>query len=442
MNQRIGVLSLVLVAVLVLALPVGAQGPITPQHTDPTWQASYWNNTSLSGDPVLIRAEANIDHDWGWNAPHSSVPADHFSARWTKYIDTTAGTYRFSVTSDDGIRLWVDNQLLIDKWYIHPVETYTADKYLTAGHHLIRVEYFEETGLATAEVQWHALGAQQPPDTGNWRAEYYNNLSLSGTPALTRNEAAINYNWGTGSPQSGVVNADNFSVRWTQDANLAAGQYTFQLTVDDGARLWVNGHLLIDVWYEQAATTYDGSIYLPGGPVTIELQYFEKGGAATAALSWNTGSAPQPPTPPPSSGTVVVDDTDAGFVKGGASAGWRTVSDGYNGTMTWTYNNYSVQKYYNWARWYPSLAAGRYEVLVYIPHSYTTTSQARYWISHAGGYTLRIVNQSAYDGGQWVSLGTYTFRGNNSDYVSLSDVTYEAYRSRLIGFDAVKWEPR
>jgi len=129
-------------------------------------------------------------------------------------------------------------------------------------------------------------------------------------------------------------------------------------------------------------------------------------------------------------------------VTGGVPTGWRTVLGGYNGTMIWTYNNYSVQYNYNWARWYPQLQTGWYEVFVYVPDLYTTTGQARYWIRHAGGYTLRIVNQSVTTGGQWVSLGTYSFQGTSSDYVSLSDVTYESYRTRLIGFDAVKWERR
>ncbi len=439
MYRKMGTLILLLVAVLVLAVPVYAQGPITPQHTDPTWQASYWNNTSLSGNPVLIRAETNIDYDWWVNAPDAAVSADYFSARWTKYIDTVAGTYTFSATSDDGIRVWVDNQLIIDKWYVHPAETYTADKYLESGHHLLQVEYFEETGLAVAKLQWYAQSQQQPPATGNWQAEYYNNLTLSGSPAVSRSEASIDYDWGSGSPQAGTVNADNFSARWTQNANLSAGNYTFWLTVDDGARLWVNGHLLVDAWYEQPATTYHDDIFLPGGPVTIELQYYEKGGDAVAKLTWSNGTTPQPPTPSPD--VVIVDDTDAGFAKGGAGGGWRMVPGGYNGTMTWTYNNYSIQYSYNWARWYPQLQSGWYEVFVYIPYSYTTSGQARYWISHAGGYTLRIVNQAAY-GDQWVSLGTYNFAGTSSDYVSLSDVTYEPYRTRLIGFDAVKWERR
>ncbi len=167
------------------------------------------------------------------------------------------------------------------------------------------------------------------------------------------------------------------------------------------------------------------------------MQYFEKTGLAKVQLSWASGTTPQPAP----AGTVIVDDIDPGFVTGGAAAGWRTVAEGYNGRLTWTYNNRTIQNYYNWARWYPSLQAGWYEVFVYIPDRYTTTSQARYWVRHTGGYTLRIVNQSA-NGGAWVSLGTFKFAGNSNDYVSLADVTYETYRSRLIGFDAVKWEPR
>jgi hypothetical protein len=170
------------------------------------------------------------------------------------------------------------------------------------------------------------------------------------------------------------------------------------------------------------------------------MQYFENYGLAVAKLSWSKDGSPPSPSPVPS-GTVIVDDRDAGFVKGGAAAGWRYVSEGYNSTLTWTYNNYSVQPYYNWARWYPSLHAGWYEVFIYIPYRYSTTARARYWVRHANGYKLKIVNQST-SGDQWVSLGTYYFNGLGGEFVSLADVTYESYRTRLIAFDAVKWVPK
>ena len=78
---------------------------------------------------------------------------------------------------------------------------------------------------------------------------------------------------------------------------------------------------------------------------------------------------------------------------------------------------------------------------MYIPDRYTTTGAANYWVSHRGGLTKRVVSQSA-NGDRWVSLGTYDFAGTSKDYVSLSDVTGEVRLSRLIAFDAMKWEPR
>jgi hypothetical protein len=144
-----------LLVLLMAAPPSLAQGPVEPQHSDPTWQASYWNNVTLSGTAVLQRAETNLSYDWGTGAPASGVNADYFAARWTRYVDVTPGTYRFTATSDDGVRLWIDNVLIIDQWTEHPAQTYTADHTLDSGHHLFQVEYFEKTGLATMKLNWH-----------------------------------------------------------------------------------------------------------------------------------------------------------------------------------------------------------------------------------------------------------------------------------------------
>jgi len=208
------------------------------------------------------------------------------------------------------------------------------------------------------------------------------------------------------------------------------------MTVDDGGRLWINGHLLIDVWLDQAARNYTGDIYLPGGNTTLKMEYYENAGAAAAHLTWNGGT-----NPPPSTGEVVVDDNGAGFSKGGSAGSWRSVAEGYGGHLLWTLNNDRVRYNYNWARWQPRLVPGRYEVFVYIPDRYSTTGSARYWISHAGSLSQRSIDQSAYHN-EWVSLGTYEFRGTAGDYLSLADVTYEPYLTRLIAFDAAKWVPR
>ena len=405
-----------------------AQGPVGPQHTDPFWQAAYWNNMTLSGSPALERSDANLDFNWGQGSPDPSIHVDGFSARWSRYLDLEAGTYRFAATSDDGMRVFVNGELIINDWSDHSARTVTVDKYLGSGHHLVLVEYYENTVDAVARVTWAPVAP-----IVNWRGDYYANKSLSGTPALVRDDAQINFNWGAGSPAPGIIPADRFSVRWTRNLSLDAASYRFTLTVDDGARLWVNNHLLIDTWKDQAPHTYTGDIYLPGGSVPVKLEYYENTGGAVAKLSWaKAGGSP---------GTVIVDDLDAGFVKGGSATGWHIAYEGYNSRLLWTKNNDTVRPNYNWARWYPSLAAGRYEVFAYIPDKYTTTAKARYWVSHTGGLTLKVVDQSA-NGDRWVSLGTYRFLGTRNDYVSLADVTYEPYLSRLIGFDAVKFEPR
>ena len=109
--------------------------------------------------------------------------------------------------------------------------------------------------------------------------------------------------------------------------------------------------------------------------------------------------------------------------------------------MTWTRNNDWGRPQYNWARWYPNLEPGRYEVSVYVPFEFATTARATYWVSHRGGSSHRVVDQSRL-GGQWVSLGTYEFAEGRGDYVSLTDITYESYLSRLIAFDAMRWTAR
>lgn len=416
---------------LLSAATVSAQGNvlIQPQHSDPTWTAYYWDNMTFTGQPVLQRADAAINFNWGTGSPGTGVPADRFSVRWQRYIDVAAGTYRFTATSDDGIRVWVDDRLLIDSWRDQAPTTVAADRTLTAGHHLVRVDYYENGGGAVARLDY----APVDPPIVNWRGEYFNNTTLSGSPVLVRDDAAINFDWGTGAPAVQLP-ADLFSVRWTRTVTFEPGTYRFTLTVDDGARLTVNNHLLIDKWIVQAPTTYTADFYLPGGRTPLTLTYFENTGGATAKLSWARV------TPPPGDG-IIVDNTSPGFVTGGRAASWRTVQGGYGGNYLWTYNNDRVRPNYNWGRWYPDLDAGRYEVFVFIPARNATTDQARYWVSHRNGYTLVEIDQMAY-ADEWVSLGTYTFRGTSSDYVSLSDVTYEPYLSRRVAWDAARFVAR
>jgi hypothetical protein len=119
----------------------------------PVWTGYYWNNTSLSGNPVLTRQDSAIDFNWGEGSPAAVVNADNFSARWDSVSNVASdGTYLITATADDGIRVWVDGGLVIDQWSDHGTTTYTATVGLSAGNHSLRVEYYEHDGGAVAIV--------------------------------------------------------------------------------------------------------------------------------------------------------------------------------------------------------------------------------------------------------------------------------------------------
>src|SRR4030095_3695929 len=93
-------------------------------------------------------------HGWGTGGPGNGVNADNFSARWTGTFNFPGGQTTFTATNDDGMRVWVDGNLIIDDWFGHPPETHQASPSLTAGSHVVTVEDFELAGGAVAQVSW------------------------------------------------------------------------------------------------------------------------------------------------------------------------------------------------------------------------------------------------------------------------------------------------
>jgi hypothetical protein len=190
---------------------------------------------------------------------------------------------------DDAMRVWIDGNLIIDSWTDSQEHTMTRDLNMSQGDHDIRVDYYEAGGVAVAKFWWDFLGSSG--GTGgsggsgggfggggyfpNWRGEYFNNTTLSGTPVLVRDDRYLQFDWGFGSPQPGVVNDDFFSARWTRTLAANPGQYRIWLTSDDGSRLYINNQLLIDNWGVQAPTTRAVDYFHPGGSVQIRVEYFE-----------------------------------------------------------------------------------------------------------------------------------------------------------------------
>lgn len=105
--------------------------------------------------PVLTRVEPSIDHVWEDQSPDPAVPADFFSARWTgQLVVPRDGAYTFWVSTDDGMRVWVDDTLVIDAWTWQFATRYEGTVELSAGPVSFRVEYMERDLTAEARVGW------------------------------------------------------------------------------------------------------------------------------------------------------------------------------------------------------------------------------------------------------------------------------------------------
>lgn len=278
----------------------------TNDDNNVVWNAQYYNNSYLGGPAVLSRTESRVMSNWGSGSPASTIDNDNFSARYTTsaFFETT--TYRFTVLADDGVRVIVDNNVIIDTFTNpQPGETLVADVAMTRGRHNVQVDYREVQGLAYINVGWVPTtnppsqpqpGDNSPPaPNGDWVAYYYANPSLSGSPVAIQSEISPTHNWGSSSPLASVP-ADNFSAQWIGTFNLA-GTYELSVRADDGVRVFVDGVTYIDEWHSATGDTYTTQFSVESGSHTIVVQYYEAAGIAFLDYSLTGVSVDTPSQP-------------------------------------------------------------------------------------------------------------------------------------------------
>ncbi len=141
-------------------------------------QGEYFDNPNLQLPMVLSRIDNTVDFLWAYDPPDVSLPPDGFSVRWSGQVQAQfSETYTFHTFSDDGVRLWVNGQLLIDNWTIHGTAEDTGSVALQAGGwYDIRLEYFEGGGEARMILEWSSPSTSKAvipesvlryPDTGH-----------------------------------------------------------------------------------------------------------------------------------------------------------------------------------------------------------------------------------------------------------------------------------
>ncbi|MBN2593308.1 MAG: carbohydrate binding domain-containing protein [Sedimentisphaerales bacterium] len=138
-------------------------------------------------------------------------------------------------------------------------------------------------------------------ETGGLKAEFFNNASLAGEPALTRIDPQIDFSWGNGTTR-GVnspaenINVDQFSARWSGVLEIdVTDTYTFRISANNGFRLWLDGRRIIDYWENPTTSALESEpIELVGGTTcTIRMEYYEGADTAVARLYWENSVRPR-----------------------------------------------------------------------------------------------------------------------------------------------------
>lgn len=204
----------------------------------------YYDNEDLSNMRVQ-RIDNSINFNWGSGTPDPSIGADTFSVRWEGYWDYgQAGIYRFTVTTDDGMRASVDNvTTVLDAWIPQSPTTYTQDVEVAAGRHYVRVEFFERTAGAVAQVSWSFLSPPpQPRPTAR----------IALTPGYPKPGDTVTFDASSSTSLNGTLEArwdwqddGAWDTAWSatltaQHAFATEGAYTVRLEVRDAGGLTDN----------------------------------------------------------------------------------------------------------------------------------------------------------------------------------------------------------
>lgn len=293
-----------------------AQEDSGPKGLQVYWHDAIGPQTTLDGvdwaAPDRLTGAYRVD--WAsTSAPwEPDAPADQFGVRIVGTIRAHAdGEYHFRLSSDEGSRLYLNEDLLIDHDGVHAMTSQQVTIELEAAYHPIEILYFENSGPAGLHLEWRppgqtgwvtvpasAFAALDAPIEADW---YYTDHAINrfedvdwSAPTLNTSEREIN--WPDHS--SGFLPdspADRFALRARSRLVIPeSGIYRFELGSDDGSRLTIDGEIIIDRNGPQGFRWESQSVYLTEGTRSIEVLYFENSGQAGLVLMWQPPSAPSP----------------------------------------------------------------------------------------------------------------------------------------------------
>lgn len=232
----------------------------------------YYNNVDLT-ERVLSRVDPTVNFDWAYGSPDESISVDGFSARWEGEVEAQyTEEYTFYARSDDGVRLWVDDKLLINYWGDQSSTERSGKISLEAGKkYAIRMDYYENAYNAVAMLSWSSKSQSKQiiPATQLYPAP---DLGACGIAILTSAESKVNPAW-----VEGMVGENATSI--TVSINGGESFDAYRLNTNE--------------WFADNASASGkprGIILTQGNatPITISATDGSTTNTATQALTWTS----------------------------------------------------------------------------------------------------------------------------------------------------------
>jgi hypothetical protein len=312
--------------------PSASAAPSVPVDPKACFHGAYFGDRNFQKS-VGTRLDCQLDFGWESAAQVGieGLSGDGFSVRWEGVLAVPeSGQYSFHLVSDDGSRLFLDDELIIDNWGEHGSAEKSSEPLMLVPSklHRLRVEFFDAGGLAELRLLWSSPTIERQPVPGQhvwrraedvpdpikagavepqevladrskcFRASYFKGTDF-GELVHSRRDCRIDFVWGT-EPVEGVegLPADGYSIRWEGTLQVPeTADYEFILGSDDGSRLFIDDRQVVGEWSDRGySDLYSDPIKLEAGKdYGIRVEYFERDGAAQVRLQWRSNKMARAP---------------------------------------------------------------------------------------------------------------------------------------------------
>ncbi|MHC4323392.1 MAG: PA14 domain-containing protein [Planctomycetota bacterium] len=323
-------------------------------------KAEYFDNRDLSGDPVLMRVDPQIDFNWGGgdvpgeNSPDATVPVDEFSARWSGELEVDiTDTYTFSIAANNGFRLYLDGQLIIDYWDNPGTEIGRSEPIELAGgtSRSIQLEYYEGVGTATVQLSWASSVRQEQiipqaalslplKASGPIPANGVSDAQMTAILTWSAGDSATSHEIYFGTDANAVLNATTASPEYKGTKPIGSENY------DPGKLAWDTTYYwrVDEVDSTSPDGRWTGSLWSFKTRNFIVIDDFEDYNAGDNQIwfAWHDGLGAGTPgspnyVPPNGTGSAVGNDTPP-YTE-------ETIVHGGRQSMPFTYNNQGLAMY-------------------------------------------------------------------------------------------------